>query len=94
MYLTNTKMNFLKRGFDHPCRETCSGWKQGYDRAVYDHKKKLEKIAAMCGNPNAFDACRNILKEISEADVFVCPHEDCGKCFLNLTGKNNAPDNK
>lgn len=21
-----------KAGFDHPCRETCSGWQQGYDR--------------------------------------------------------------
>jgi hypothetical protein len=21
------------REFDHPCRETCSGWKQGYERA-------------------------------------------------------------
>lgn len=22
----------LKAGFDHPCKQTCSGWKQGYER--------------------------------------------------------------
>ena len=27
---------FHKAGFDHPCRETCSGWKQGYERGFDD----------------------------------------------------------
>lgn len=24
----------LPSGLQHPCRETCSGWKQGYDEAM------------------------------------------------------------
>lgn len=23
---------FTKAGFDHPCKQTCSGWQQGHDR--------------------------------------------------------------
>lgn len=26
----------LKAGFDHPCRETCSGWRQGFERGALD----------------------------------------------------------
>ena len=43
--------SLFKAGFDHPCRETCSGWKQGYERgadtiqtrysALLDASKKL-----------------------------------------------------
>ena len=36
---------FLKAGFDHPCRQTCSGWQQGFERGVSDTKKlfRLQK---------------------------------------------------
>lgn len=30
-----------KAGFDHPCKETCGGWKQGYDRGVDAATKDL-----------------------------------------------------
>jgi hypothetical protein len=26
----------MKAGFDHPCRQTCSGWRQGYERGVFE----------------------------------------------------------
>jgi hypothetical protein len=26
----------LMAGFDHPCRRTCSGWQQGYERGFYE----------------------------------------------------------
>lgn len=29
---------------DHPCRETCSGWKQGYERGVMAVKQELDAI--------------------------------------------------
>jgi hypothetical protein len=34
----------LEAGFDHPCRETCSGWKQGRERGEYDSKVKLANL--------------------------------------------------
>jgi hypothetical protein len=29
-----------KPQFDHPCRETCSGWKQGYERGLLARAKE------------------------------------------------------
>lgn len=29
---------------DHPCKETCSGWKQGYDRGVAETLKETVTI--------------------------------------------------
>ncbi len=26
----------FKAGFDHPCKQTCSGWQQGYERGMAD----------------------------------------------------------
>lgn len=44
----------MEAGFDHPCRQTCSGWQQGYDRGMSDLKKDnttmleaLNKIATL-----------------------------------------------
>lgn len=34
-----------KAGFDHPCKDTCSGWKQGYDRGVFTERaRKLDAL--------------------------------------------------
>jgi peptidoglycan hydrolase CwlO-like protein len=30
--------------FDHPCKETCSGWKQGYEKGL---KKAEEQISEL-----------------------------------------------
>lgn len=29
---------------DHPCRDTCSGWKQGYERGQQDHAATIAKL--------------------------------------------------
>lgn len=34
----------LEAGFDHPCRETCSGWKQGKERGVFETEKKIAPL--------------------------------------------------
>ena len=31
----------MEAGFDHPCRQTCSGWKQGFERGQMEANKKL-----------------------------------------------------
>jgi hypothetical protein len=34
----------LSGGFDHPCRQTCSGWEQGRMRGVFDLQEKFDTI--------------------------------------------------
>lgn len=36
----------LRAGFDHPCRETCSGWKQGRERGEFDAKERIAELEA------------------------------------------------
>lgn len=36
----------LKRGFDHPCRQTCSGWQQGFDRGAAEKDKEIAALKA------------------------------------------------
>ena len=38
-----TDDKILAGGFDHPCRQTCSGWQQGFDRGQFDLKDKIEE---------------------------------------------------
>lgn len=35
----------MSNKLDHPCRETCSGWQQGYDRGASEMKAKADKLA-------------------------------------------------
>jgi len=37
------------QGFDHPCRETCSGWKQGKERGEFNSKKEIEELRFALG---------------------------------------------
>ncbi|TXH09408.1 MAG: hypothetical protein E6R04_08205 [Spirochaetes bacterium] len=30
--------------FDHPCKETCSGWKQGYEKGQAHEKEKSKGL--------------------------------------------------
>lgn len=32
---------FMEADVDHPCRETCSGWRQGRERGTYEAKQQL-----------------------------------------------------
>lgn len=34
----------MEAGFDHPCRETCSGWVQGRERGIFDLRRYKEFI--------------------------------------------------
>ncbi len=34
--MSDDDKHIMEAGFDHPCRETCSGWKQGYQRGCLD----------------------------------------------------------
>lgn len=31
-------------GFEHPCQQTCSGWKQGRDRGRFESKQAIERL--------------------------------------------------
>lgn len=49
-------------GFNHPCKDTCSGWKQGYDRGVSDSSKEIERLNKV------------ITRELSENDEIGCEY--------------------
>ena len=34
------------KALDHPCRETCSGWKQGYEKGLAEKDKEIERLRA------------------------------------------------
>ena len=82
-----TKTEMLKRrdavhtaGFDHPCRETCSGWQQGHDRG-YD------QALALCEKENQKlrDLLRECFTELRAANGRLCELE----CFHQLPGSVN-----
>jgi len=35
---------FLKAGFDHPCKQTCSGWEQGRERGMLESEEKIDLL--------------------------------------------------
>lgn len=38
--------------FDHPCKGTCSGWKQGFEKGAKYKQEKLNKIIPETNLPN------------------------------------------
>lgn len=57
----------MKQGFDHPCRETCSGWRQGRERGRFD--ADLEWQTRMSGLEKSFRDRINELKVAGWAAV-------------------------
>jgi hypothetical protein len=35
-----------ENGFNHPCKKTCSGWKQGFDAGVNQCRGEIDKLLA------------------------------------------------
>jgi hypothetical protein len=57
----------LAAGFDHPCKQTCSGWAQGRERGLFDAEAKsrpiIEKFTALAEAWSAYDgAIRKVAK--------------------------------
>lgn len=46
---------------DHPCRQTCSGWKQGHERGVKDGMERAAKIVEQINCPNEWDERKEAL---------------------------------
>lgn len=38
----------MNAGFDHPCKQTCSGWMQGHQRGVLEGKERIWKALEYC----------------------------------------------
>lgn len=37
-----------EKGIDHPCRETCSGWRQGFERGLFEAEEKIRTLKEIC----------------------------------------------
>lgn len=44
----NSIKEIKRLGFNHPCRETCSGWIQGYERGRYESSEEIEFLKKIC----------------------------------------------
>lgn len=63
-----------EQDFDHPCKETCSGWKQGYEKGKAELNKKQDKFLESIHNDllhilrflnaNGVDEAREVLKPL------------------------------
>lgn len=42
--MNQNEKKIMEKGFDHPCRQTCSGWQQGYNRGKLDAQKNSEGL--------------------------------------------------
>jgi len=40
-----------------------NGYKRGFDACAALYEKEMEKIAALCGNPDPAEACRLIIRK-------------------------------
>jgi len=62
-----------KAGFEHPCKETCSGWEQGYERGQSDERKRAANlIAAIEDLRNEFNCYSTGISTLMEDDVKEC----------------------
>lgn len=54
--------------FDHPCRNSCSGWKQGYDRGRLDMKERLQIATEALNKCKIYSECyEELIMTIDEA---------------------------
>lgn len=57
----------MAAGFDHPCKDTCSGWRQGYERGRYEASGSRESTPK-CDDEGLFK------KAIQAIDFALRPH--------------------
>lgn len=51
--MNSTDKKMLEMGFDHPCKDTCSGWQQGYDRGHLTARSQMHGCPS-CGEQFAY----------------------------------------
>lgn len=45
----------IEEKFDHPCKQTCSGWKQGFEKGVASRQRLVNAAKALYGDLCAHD---------------------------------------
>lgn len=68
-------MTDTKNKFDHPCRETCSGWKQGYERGMAD--------ANPCDTKS-----KEVTEDLTQVYVTSGDEQDAKDCLKALDGED------
>jgi hypothetical protein len=63
---------FLKAGFDHPCKQTCSGWRQGRERGQHEiisvSSVFLRKIARSIDGEKSAEIAEEALQALEKID--------------------------
>jgi hypothetical protein len=84
--MTELEKLILEKGFDHPCKDTCSGWKQGFERGAFE----LEKLKA----ENEKQAEKILILREAIADVIRNSFDIIAKkrCSVALAGAEGSID--
>lgn len=65
---------------DHPCKNTCSGWMQGYERGLYECREMIKEV-------------EEFKKEIESLKrTIVCQNDTTSKVPNKSTDKNTSED--
>lgn len=67
-------MSNIKKEFDHPCKQTCSGWRQGFDRGLEQSAQRIEELEKLA---KALEVAESALKYMTED--YDCDAEDVAR---------------
>lgn len=70
-YRSLTKSNGVKmieQQLNHPCKQTCSGWKQGFERGQSSNDEKTNAILKVCEGNEQFMWSAKIISIILDCD--------------------------
>jgi chromosome segregation ATPase len=96
--MTTTDKSPLDK-LDHPCRETCSGWQQGYDSAYLAVKEELDAarmdtlkaqnyLGEKCNSlQQELEAARAEIEKLQERDNRMRDCPACGESYTHLGDK-------
>ena len=79
---------------DHPCRDTCSGWKQGFERGRAEERELNAQVAeGIAGRPDC--VAKSVALWVAEAirsSGTVCTHEGVGRRAIVTSYPPDKPD--
>lgn len=61
-------VNMIEQQFNHPCKDTCSGWKQGFERGQNSNDEKTNAILKVCQGNEQYMWSAKIISIILDCD--------------------------
>lgn len=75
----------LEAGFDHPCKQTCSGWQQGRDRGRFEARRELIESEEIKGVIEALKDAEFCLRNECHSQGMIATRGKCSEALAALT---------